>query len=143
MRFLTFLAYHQWLLLQTCSHWQLLDDEDKRRRDRRIPRAALRPFKYSSFKYLYSSGNDQALLNATGFDHTSFDLLHLKFKETYDQHMVTHDGLIKKKKLDADGIPMGRARDLHSVGALGLVLMWYRTRGSCARSLALMFLVKL
>ena len=53
--------------------------------------------------------------------------------------MVTHDGFIQKKKLDEDGIPMGHARNLHSVGALGLVLMWYRTRGSCARSLALMF----
>ena len=30
-------------------------------------------------------------------------------------------------------------RDMKARGALGLVLMWYRTKGSCARSLALMF----
>ena len=138
MRFPTFVAYHQWSV-DTSTYWQLLDDENKRRRDRRIPRCALRPFKFSSFKYLYSSGNEQALLNATGFDHNTFDILHDKFKHTYDHHMVTVDGIIRKKKLDEDGVPMGRVRDLHSIGALGIVLMWYRTRGSCARSLSMMF----
>ena len=52
MRFPTFLAYRQWTF-DTSSYSQLLDDENKRRRDRRIPRCALRPFKFSSFKYLY------------------------------------------------------------------------------------------
>ena len=41
--------------------------------------------------------------------------------------------------LDVNGYPTGRPRDYSSVGCLRLVLMWYRTRGSCARSLSLMF----
>ena len=34
---------------------------------------------------------------------------------------------------------MGKPRSLNAIGALGLVLMWYRTRGSCARGLAMLF----
>lgn len=39
----------------------------------------------------------------------------------------------------SDGKLYGRKRDLSAVGCLGLVLMWYHTRGSCARLLALIF----
>ena len=51
----------------------------------------------------------------------------------------TDTGLIRKQILQTDGIPYGRNRDMTAVGCLGLVLTWYRTRGSCARSLALHF----
>ena len=34
---------------------------------------------------------------------------------------------------------MGKPRDLNAIGALGMTLMWLRTRGSCARSLSLHF----
>ena len=54
------------------SYKSQLDSDEKLNRDKRIPRAALTRYKYSSFKYLYLSGNDQALINATGHDHTSF-----------------------------------------------------------------------
>ena len=117
-----------------------LDEEGRKRRDRRIPRAALNFFKYSSFKHLYKSGNDQALLNATGHDHRSFNLLLGKFEHTYDYYMVDSEtGRIRAKKLDFDGAPYGGKRDMTAIGALGLVLMWYRTRGACSRNLAMLF----
>ena len=50
----------------------IISMEGRRRRDRRIPRCALRSYAYSSFRTLYLSGNDQALLNLTGFDHSTF-----------------------------------------------------------------------
>ena len=47
--------------------------------------------------------------------------------------------IIRLKKVDIDGVPMGRNRDMTACGCLGLILMWYRTRGSCSRGLAMMF----
>ena len=139
MRLPYFVIYHVHAV-NNSTYRQLLDLEDKRRRDRRYPRSALRVYKYSSFRYLYSSGNNQALLNATGFDHGSFKLLLNKFKKPYDSHMISpFTGCIIKKKVDHDGLPMGSPRQLNAIGALGLVLMWYRTRGSCARALSLLF----
>ena len=44
------------------QHHQLCKDE-KRRRDRRTKRVALRYYRKSSFYYLFCSGNDQSLLN--------------------------------------------------------------------------------
>ena len=38
-----------------------------------------------------------------------------------------------------DGTPYGRPRELDAVAGLGLVLMWYWTRGSCARGLLMAF----
>ena len=71
----------------------LLDGEDRVRRDRRIPRAALQRYKSSSFEYLYLSRNDQALLNVTGMDHSVFDNLLQKFKPYY--HYYTFDEFSK------------------------------------------------
>ena len=95
-----FILYHKWMLDNPSTFKQLLDDEDKRRRDRRYPRAALQVYKYSSFQYLYLSGNNQALLNATCRDHHTFTLLLNKFKYTYNYHMYSHDGTIRKKKME-------------------------------------------
>ena len=64
------------LMLETGTPYKKwLDEEDRRRRDRQIPRCVLRTFFYSSFYHLYQSRNDQALLNATGHDFNSFDSL--------------------------------------------------------------------
>ena len=99
--------------------------EGRRRRDRRVPREALKKFRFSSFRHLFMSRNDQALLNATGHDHRSFNMLLRKFKRTYDYYMIDRDtGRIRPKVLDRDGAPMGKPRDLTALGALGLVLMW-------------------
>ena len=61
-----------------------LDTEGRHRRDRRVPREALKTFRFSSFQHLFMSRNDQALLNATGHDHRSFNMLLRNFKRTYD-----------------------------------------------------------
>ena len=139
MRYSTLILY-AYLLDNDIPYKMLLELEERRRYDRRVPRCALRPFVYSSFKYLYLSKNDQALINATGHDHSSFNSLLELFQQYYKfWTMETYSGIICKKVLDDDGEPMGKERDLSAYGCLGLVLMWYRTRGSCARGLAMMF----
>ena len=61
---------------------------------------------------MYTSGNNQTLLNATGHDHRSFSLLLRKFKHTYDYYMVdTKSGRTRAKKLDDDVLPMRRQCD--------------------------------
>ena len=89
---------------QSYKDW--ISNEDRRRRDRRIPRCGLRTWEFSSFRYLYLSGNNQALINATGHDHDSFRKLLRLFSVTYvywtwDRH--TH--LIRRKKVDRNGDP--------------------------------------
>ena len=117
-----------------------LDEFERRRRDRRIPRVALKKYNSSPFEYLYNSLNDQALLNATGCDHRAFTILLKKFHPYYHYYTFHQEtGIIRRKKCYMDGTPMGRQRDMSSVGCLGLVLMWYRTTGACTRSLSLTF----
>ena len=101
-----------------------------------IQRCAIRPFKYSSCNYLYISGNNQALLNATGHDHNSFGLLLSKFKVMFDTHYQCRKTKRIKPKVPSKG---GKPRQINAICALGLVLVWYRTRGSCTRSLAILF----
>ena len=40
-----------------------------------MPRAALKNYKNSPFEFLYNSLNDQALSNATGHNHRTFNIL--------------------------------------------------------------------
>ena len=49
------------------------------------------------------------------------------------------DNRIRKIVLTKGGQPKGRKRDMDAVGSLGLVMYWYRTRGSLARQGALAF----
>ena len=65
------------------TYIQRVGEEKMRRRDRRIPCSLLTNYKYSSFRHLYLSGNDQALLNATGYDHPTFLKLVMKFKRYF------------------------------------------------------------
>ena len=122
------------------TYKDIINEEDRRRRDRRIPRAAMKNYYYSSFRHLFLSGNDQALLNATGHDHASFKkLLHI-FKPVYDLYMWDpYLKCIRRKILDANGVPKGKPRDMTACGCLCLILMWYCTRGTCSRGLALLF----
>jgi hypothetical protein len=114
--------------------------EERRRRDRRIPRCALRKYNHSPFYYLYSSGNDQALLNATATDHTVFRNLLDLFKPWYDRYTFEKGtDVIRLVKVSSNGKRKGRKRELDAVGCLGLVLYWYRSRGSCARAMSLAF----
>ena len=119
-----------------------LSIENRRRRDRRYPRASVQFYEQSPFRYIFLSGDEQALLNACGVDHKVFDELLQRFQPVFDTHTLDRaTGHIKKMKLLADGTPRQHPVDRHldATGCLGLVLFWYRTRGSCARSLALHF----
>ena len=117
-----------------------LSIEERRRRDRRYPRIAVQYYEQSSFRYLFLSGDEQALLNACGVDHKVFDEILQLFEPVYNTHTYDREtGHIKKKRLSPEGVPRGVPRHLDATGCLGLVLFWYRTRGSCARSLALHF----
>ena len=89
-----------------------LSIEEKRRRDRRIPRAALRNYYDSPFMHLHASGNDQALLNCCACDHVVFaELLH-HFDPCFNA--CTFDDWtckIRKMKLTKYGRKYGRQRD--------------------------------
>ena len=63
--------YHQYLVCDA-RYKMTLGEFERRKRDRRIPRVALKHYSTSPFEYLYNSLNDQALLNATGCDHRAF-----------------------------------------------------------------------
>ena len=117
-----------------------LSDEDKRRRDRRTPRIALHYYTKSSFHRLFESRNDQALLNCCAVDHTVFRSLLEIFEPVFDQHMVDQfTGRIRKRTFTRAGVPKGRKRHVDATCVLGLVLYWYRTRGSVARATAMAF----
>eukprot|EP00536_Pseudo-nitzschia_multiseries_P009576 jgi/Psemu1/23598/gm1.23598_g len=79
------------------------DPSDRRLRDRRTPRIALCWHCQSSFIYLFNSGNKHALLDCCGVDHKVF-------RDLLD--------LFQPAK---------------ATRCLGLVLFWFRTRGSVAR----------
>ena len=126
-------AYY-WLFVNNA-----LTPEDKRRRDRRIPRIALRPCNESPFSYLLASGNDQALLNVTATDHKVFGDLVSVFEPYFNRYMMDDSGNIRPVEITRAGKPKGRRREIDAKGCLGLVLFWYRTRGSSARGLSMPF----
>ena len=88
MKISNFMKYHYLSGMSTCRYIQLLEHEEIVRRDCRVPRCVLWMYIYLTLIYLYSRGNIQALLNATGHDHCSFFFLLEKFKYTFDYHSV-------------------------------------------------------
>ena len=131
---------HDYLLHNTSYH-SLLPPEERRRRDRRLPRCSIRKYKHSPFKYMYDSKNEQALLNTTGLDHRTFQELLILYEPFFKKYMWDKK---KKKvrlmKLDKFGRPYRRKpRDMDAAGSLGLILTWYRTRGACTRNLSFTF----
>ena len=134
--FVLYAAYHQH---QTGGHPQL-SDNDKRRRDRRTKRIALRYYTNSPFYYLFHSGDDQSLLNCCAVDHRVFRSLLEVFEPVFDRYMVDQTtGCIRKRTFTREGLPKGRRRHVDATCCLALVLYWYRTRGSVARATALAF----
>ena len=115
------------------AFWKKLDAEGRRRRDRKIPRVSLLSPKESPWQRLYSSGNDQALITVTGFDHAAFKIMldmyapfFLKFTPwTGDQDGSTYRRL--QATLKNKG---GRKRIIMPHASLALVLAWYRFRGA-------------
>jgi hypothetical protein len=92
---------------------------------------------------MYHSGNDQALINCCAVDHKVFAELLDLFKPHFDSYTIDRKTrLIRKLKpaalLGKPGLK-GRPRKIDAVGCLGLVLYWFRTRGSAARGISLGF----
>jgi len=61
----------------------LLTLEDQRRRAGFIPRACLQAHMASPWRYLYDSGNDQAIITKTGFNHKVFSDLNNLFAPVF------------------------------------------------------------
>lgn len=98
-----------------------LSDEDKRRRDRRTPRIAIRRYSKLPFLYLYKSGDNQALLNCCGVYHPStfLELLHM-FAHVFNLNMFDENtGRIQKTVLTKKGLPKGRKQEMNTVYQIG------------------------
>ena len=109
------------------SYHHSLSSAARRLRDRRIPRVATLSPSSSPWQCLYDSGNEQALVTATGLDHAAFSCLLTEFEPLYHEHTVDKDtGEIRPRKARGGGRP----RLLSAAACLGLTLMWTRTRGA-------------
>ena len=97
---------------------------ERRRRSNKIPRPSLLDVDKSSWRQLYNSQDDSALITLTGFDFLSFEELHVMFAP-YFNGLSPHNshGEIKAMK------GTGRTRQFSSRDCLALYLAWTRTRG--------------
>jgi len=76
-----------------------LDDDERRWRDRSIPRVALIEPKMSAWRRILASGNDQSLITTTGLDFSVFGELKGRFESMYSQYsLVPVDGKYVKRK---------------------------------------------
>ena len=64
--------------------------EERRLRYNRIPRCALMTTENSSFVRLFESGNDQALIAATGLNHVTFEYVKLYSRLCIWHTLPTH-----------------------------------------------------
>ena len=86
-----------------------LSPEEKKLRDKRTPRAALRTYKHASFKCSHGSENDQALMNCCACNHAAFDELLSLFDPCFK--ICTFDsrtGKIRKLKMTRRGKVVSR-----------------------------------
>ena len=114
--------------------------EERRRRSKKFPRISLTKYQQSAFRVMFESGNDQALINCCAVDHRVFRELLSLFEPVFVSHCVDPDtGLIKKIKKTNNFLRKGQRCSVDAVGVLGLVLFWYRTRGSSARGISIAF----
>jgi hypothetical protein len=107
----------------------LLSDEERKKRDSRIPRIGLIEPSRSPFLWIFHSRNNQSLISVTGLDLKSFNYLLNKFLplfERYSPYCITPAGLLREVRNDAAN--RGRPRSLESYSSLGLVLCFTRTR---------------
>jgi hypothetical protein len=112
--------------------WQKLDEEGRRRRDRRIPRCALVDPNESAWEKVYSSGNDGAMITVTGFDNQAFHRLLLLFSpyfNKYTPYTRRNDGATYKEVVQTKW-SSGRPRLINPAACLALVLAWYRFSGA-------------
>lgn len=108
----------------------LLDLEACRRRDHRIPRAALQHPSMSAWTFLYHAQNDQSLITACGLDHTTFQELLAIFEPVFDRYTPFGNSSGSFHFWLARTENRGRRRSMDAASCLGLCLMWTRTRGA-------------
>ena len=103
-----------------------LSIDEKRLRQRSIPRSCLQSPVGSAWRQLYRGKCDQAMITFTGLSHQVFEELHSKF-EPYYNTLSPHsfDGTIVGINSNK-----GRKRLFSSRDCLALSLSWTRTRGS-------------
>ena len=68
--------------------YQSLDDDGRRKQDRRILRIALVEPKISAWRRNLSSGNDQSLITTTGLDFSVFGELKGRFEAMYSKYSL-------------------------------------------------------
>ena len=96
-------------------------------RDRRVPRVSLLRPEVSTWRKIYESKIDQSFVTLTGLDWASFHALVPEFETHYSSTSPSPDA---NKKYVAIDPRRGRNRLLQPEECLGLVLMGMRTRGS-------------
>ena len=109
-----------------------LTAEGRQRRQRGLPREALLDPEDSPWNKLYFSGNDQALITVTGFDHNAFETLMVMFRPYYCSYTPwtgQNDGRTFKRLRKPVALGTGRKRMISDHACLGLTLCWYRFRG--------------
>jgi hypothetical protein len=105
------------------SFKSLLSIEQRRRRDRCIPRIALVDPSESAWVKLYCSGSDSAMITLTGLDYPSFNYLSAKFEDLYNEYTpYSHSGRIILKR------QRGRFRRPRIVGFLDVATEVWRLR---------------
>ena len=70
----------------------MLDDDGKRHCDHQIPHAAFQSPKKTLFVTMFESGDDQALIMLTYFDHTTFQEHH-NLLPLFSMHLLPSPGV--------------------------------------------------
>ena len=111
------------------SFYSQLIESEKRRRQRRIPRCVLLMPRESAWRRAYNSGSNQAMITLTGLDCETFSFVLQDFSYYFENFSpYSKDGRITPVQKIGRG--KGRPRIVSASDALGLVLVWTRTRGS-------------
>ena len=91
---------------------------------RRLPGPSLLSTKQSPWRQMFHSECDQAMITCTGFCRTSFLYILIRFAPLFDYNtLFMGDTIVGKNPAK------GRKRKIRAEDALGLMLMWTRTRG--------------
>jgi DDE superfamily endonuclease len=104
---------------------------ERRMRNRNLPRNALLDPEKSPWSRVYESKDDPALITVTGFDHNAFAILLGLFEPLFNGYSPwtgsSEDGYKYRR---AGNETRGRKRKTNRASCLGLVLAWFRFRGS-------------
>jgi hypothetical protein len=112
------------------SFVNLLENEERRMRERRIPRNSLVDPSDSPWLRVLNNGSEQAMITLTGFSHSSFHQLHSIFRPIFVSNTpYSDDGTIQPIRPETM-FRQGRPRMCTSHACLGLVLVYGRTTGS-------------